>query len=398
MQLQSIATYVPGWHSEEGDRTCGWDEDATTMAVAAATPLVESGDVTRIALVAPHPDSLDVGWARVLTEALGLPASTPASMRIGRAAATADLLSDARGGTLVIAVDRDPPAGAGACLVAENGDGLTVRATQRSNRFVPEVVQTPDGEVHDYGDPRLVRKLVLEPLAAAAGGDESRSLLVAGVPPSLAIRLGSQPGLARGIPVTGAAAPLFALAELVTAGDARATILALDSGASVTLEVDSGDVALSRASRQPRALPRRPGDDPEAEIPLSLAAYERAFRARVGFQGGRCACGAIDHPPRTRCLACGAIDDWVYERLPRSGEVYSVVTVHTPVPGIPGPYGIAIVSLDEIPVRVLAPVTDVPPDLVGIGSRGRLVLRRLATREGVADYGYAFSPDDQVTA
>ena len=34
------------------------------------------------------------------------------------------------------------------------------------------------------------------------------------------------------------------------------------------------------------------------------------------------------------------------------------MTIHTPVPGVPGPYAIAIISLDDSPVRVLAQVAD----------------------------------------
>ena len=67
-----------------------------------------------------------------------------------------------------------------------------------------------------------------------------------------------------------------------------------------------------------------------------------------------------------------------------------------PIPGIAGPYSLAIVALDESPVRVLAQVADVGAREPAIGERGRLVLRRVAVREGVPDYGYAFQ--SQVTA
>ena len=61
-----------------------------------------------------------------------------------------------------------------------------------------------------------------------------------------------------------------------------------------------------------------------------------------------------------------------------------------PIPGVAGPYDLAIVALDDSPVRVLAQVADVGRRETGIGERGRLVLRRVAVREGVPDYGYAF--------
>jgi len=80
-------------------------------------------------------------------------------------------------------------------------------------------------------------------------------------------------------------------------------------------------------------------------------------------------------------------------RLPRSGEIYSTVTVYAPVPGVPTPRALAIVSLLPTTVRVLAVVTDATPDAARIGGRGELVLRLVAIREGVPDYGYAFRPE-----
>ncbi len=44
-------------------------------------------------------------------------------------------------------------------------------------------------------------------------------------------------------------------------------------------------------------------------------------------------------------------------------------------------------------MRALVRVTGVDAGTVDIGDRGRLVLRRVAVRSGVPDYGYAFEPD-----
>jgi uncharacterized OB-fold protein len=59
---------------------------------------------------------------------------------------------------------------------------------------------------------------------------------------------------------------------------------------------------------------------------------------------------------------------------------------------MPQPYSLAIVGIDDVNVRVLAGVTDAPAGSVEIGRRGELVLRRVAVRDGVPDYGYAFAP------
>jgi uncharacterized protein len=52
------------------------------------------------------------------------------------------------------------------------------------------------------------------------------------------------------------------------------------------------------------------------------------------------------------------------------------------------------VALDGSDVRVLAHVTDVPGGVTRIGDRGRLVLRKVAERAGIPDYGYAFAPEE----
>jgi uncharacterized OB-fold protein len=70
--------------------------------------------------------------------------------------------------------------------------------------------------------------------------------------------------------------------------------------------------------------------------------------------------------------------------------------VRIPVPGLPTPYSLVIVELDDVGVRVLARVTGASPGAVTIGDRGRMVLRRVAVRSGVPDYGYAFCPEEAV--
>ena len=72
--------------------------------------------------------------------------------------------------------------------------------------------------------------------------------------------------------------------------------------------------------------------------------------------------------------------------------MYTSTTVHTPVPAMASPYTIVIVDLGDSGVRLLAPVTGVPAGQVSIGDRGEMVLRRVAERSGVPDYGYAFAP------
>ena len=55
-----------------------------------------------------------------------------------------------------------------------------------------------------------------------------------------------------------------------------------------------------------------------------------------------------------------------------------------------------IAELGDTGVRLLARITGADPGSVAIGDRGTMVLRRVADRSGVPDYGYAFLPDAEV--
>ncbi|HEY9313149.1 Zn-ribbon domain-containing OB-fold protein, partial [Williamsia sp.] len=133
----------------------------------------------------------------------------------------------------------------------------------------------------------------------------------------------------------------------------------------------------------------------DADIPISLAAYERAFEAKVRWEAGQFAdSDELDFPPRYRVRADGALaTDYELVPLPRTGTVYTETTVHIPVPGLRTPYSLVIVQLDGVDVRALVKVTGAPAGTVDIGDRGRLALRRVAVRSGVPDYGYAFEPE-----
>ena len=132
---------------------------------------------------------------------------------------------------------------------------------------------------------------------------------------------------------------------------------------------------------------------PGPEVKIALTAYDRAFEPKLRWEAGQCrVCLMLAFPPRYRCLGCGSEGTATAVSLPRSGRVYSVTTVRVPVPGLGIPYDLAIVELNGAEVRALVTVTDTPAGTVSIGDPGRLVLRRVATRSGVPDYGYAFSP------
>src|SRR5271170_6421840 len=177
--VSAIATYLPCWGSARG-RVAGGDEDAVTLAVEAGWAAIDAADggdladasgVQRVVLVSRELPLLEGGNAAVLLAGLGLDPEIEVSERLGGAPAALDAVTSARPRTLVIAADVQPFAGAAAALVA--GSGLHVVPVARLARSLPVRTRSATGEVHDYGDPRLLRERgVLASLASlATGGD-----------------------------------------------------------------------------------------------------------------------------------------------------------------------------------------------------------------------------------
>lgn len=385
--VSSIGTYLPCWGTPM-HRVPGDDEDAITLAVEAGRAALESGGaVERVVLVSRSLPLMESSNAAVLLAGLGLDPELEVDERLGGAPATADAVSSARPRTLIIAVDLDP-AGAAALVTAERG--LQVRTAARVARSLPVRIRTEAGGVQDYGDPRLVheRGLIasleaawLDTPAAVAGVDHLRAAdLCLPDPPVL--------------PTMGASASIFALAGMADTGK-TGPLVAVEQAILSGITVSGG-----RAVTHRRELTARPAPAytyaKGADIPISLAAYERAFEAKVRWEAGTFAgSDELDFPPRFRVARDGTLaTDYALVPLPRTGTVYTEVTVHVPVPGLRTPYSLVIVELDGVGVRALVKVTGVEPGTVDIGDRGRMALRRVAMRSGVPDYGYAFAPDE----
>jgi uncharacterized OB-fold protein len=389
--VASIGTYLPCWGAPQ-HRVAGDDEDAITLAVEAGrAALIASGAVERVVLVSRDMPLLESSNAAVLLAGLGLDPELEVDERLGGAPATLDAVSSARPRTLIIGTDLDP-AGAAAILTAERG--LQVRTAARVARSLPVRTRNATGDVHDYGDPRLLHERGLVASLAAAWLDTPAA--VAGVEHERAVELciGAPPPL----PTTGASAGLFALAGMADTGT-TGPLVAVEQASLSGVTVSGGVAELHR--REPPARPAPVGTYLEgADIPISLAAYERAFEAKTRWEAGRFADtsdgrgGVLDFPPRYRLAEDGALaSDYELIPLPRTGTVYTETTVHMPVPGLRTPYSLVIVELDGVDVRALVKVTGAEAGSVDIGARGRLALRRVAVRSGVPDYGYMFEPE-----
>lgn len=383
--VASIGTYLPPW-LENGRRVPGDDEDAVTMAVAAGLAALNGAEsrVETVVLVTRDFPLVRGGNAAALLAGLGLDPATEVVERLGGAPETIEALATAAAGTLVIGADAEAPAGAGAILVgSREAGGMHVAVRGWVNRSLPVVARDGWGRVHDYGDPRLLRERGLR-ASLSALRVEGPVAAVAGCDPR------DVPGASRDVvspPTTGASAPVFALAELVERGGA---LVVADQATVGLADVVPGSVKVSRDELPGRRLPAATRG-PEAEIPISLAAYERAFDAKLRLEGSRCsACGTLAYPRRYRCLGCGREGDGHLEPLPREAVVYSTTTVHVPVPGLTTPYTLVLVELGTSGVRFLTRLTAGLPGEIAIGDRGYMVFRRIAVRSGVPDYGYAF--------
>jgi len=387
--ITRIGTYLPVW-SGPGGRKTGPDEDAITMAVEAGRAALGetlAEDVRLVVLVTRDLPLMEGGNAAALLAGLGLPRSTDVVERVGGAPAMLDGLTAAEVGTLVIAADASGSAGAAAAWNGTGGGSLT--ALSRVHRSLPLRSRGQDGVVHEDEDPRLQRERGLrasleasglpgKPVSAAGLSSRDAAAWCEGRPPEL--------------PTTGASAPLFALAAHAEQRSGG-IVAAVDQATISTANWEPAAVSVLRLERPALERPTR-RYTPGPEIKLSLAAYDRAFDAKLRWEAGACpACGTLAFPPRLRCLGCGEEGSATLVPLPRTGTVYTATTIHVPVPGLSSPYTLAVVQLDGVDVRALVPVADTANATVEIGEPGQLVFRKMATRTGISDYGYAFTPE-----
>jgi len=386
----ALATHLPPW-GRAGQRSCGPDEDVVTLAVAAgsaALDLVPGAKVDLVVLVTRDGAPLDTGVGPVVLAALGLPSDISLTTVLGGAPAALDALASARPGTLLLTADTSGGAASAAALTGAGGAELT--QVSRVGRSVPTLVRDAAGVEFDYSDARLQRErgllLGLEQLSLPG-----KPLAVAGVSPKDAAAVCE--GTPAALPTAGASSALFALADVLRRGEAG-LLVSVEQGLLTAVNVQLGEVSLGVRAPEPRALPKRTVSA-EADIKMSLPAYDRAFDAKVGLKAGKCGtCGTLALPPRLYCLSCGHQGPTELIALPRRGSVYTTVTVHVPVPGLATPYSLAIVELGDTGVRITVHVTDAVPGAVAIDDLGQLVLRRVAVRSGIPDYGYAFAPDE----
>lgn len=394
-EIVAIGTYLPPW-TAAGNRVRGPDEDAVTMAVAAGRVADPGHRAQRVVVVSRTLPLIEGGNAAVLLAGLSLDAGIPVTEVLGGGPAALNQVTAAAADTLVIATD-DSPAAAGAAAVltgsAPTGTRLTAAAGQ--TRSLPVVIRTDRGTRHEYADPRLQREIGVKATVTRLGLAEEPGLPVAAVAGVKAAHLGGVFGKA---PINeagdSASAALRALARAVETGQAG-LVLATEQSAATAAALHPGDTPATVARHEVLSgeLPAS-GVAPGVGIPISLAAYARAFEPKLRWEAALFPGDDTPvFPPRHRVDDAGRLrSDYVLRPLPRTGEVYTHTTVEIPVPDLPSPYTIALVQLSDSPVRVLLKVTGAVAGDIEVGRPGSVVLRRVAMRSGVPDYGYAFWP------
>jgi len=394
----SIGTYLPPW-VHGGTRVKGPDEDALTMAVAAGRAADPDASAQHVVMVSRNFPLLEGGNGAVLLAGLSLPADTPVAEVLGGAPAVLDQIIASAEGTLVVATDdSDSGVGAGAVLAGGSDADISVTAVGRQTRSLPLVARSDDGSRHRYVDPRLQREIGVKSTLARLGLTGERAVAaVAGV---TAAQLGAGLDTSAAVddPTVCAAAVIRLIADAIDNGT-PGLVLAIEQSSitAAALRLGTTPPRIVRDEASARELPETRIAE-GAGIPISLAAYARAFEPKLRWEAAvfdeRPGIDAAPQfPPRARVDTSGGLaTEYRLEPLPRTGTVYTHTTIRIPVPDLPSPYSLALVQLDDSPVRVLLKVTGVPAGEATIGQPGSVVLRKIATRSGIPDYGYAFWP------
>jgi 3-hydroxy-3-methylglutaryl CoA synthase/uncharacterized OB-fold protein len=433
MRRDMIAAAWGGPAMPGSKAVANFDEDSLTMAQSAAWPLAQSGGAEALSFASTTSPYWQRSAASLIAAACDLPAQTSTadfggSLRAGATALRAAFDAVAAGSVrtaLVTAADcRDgaPESaeemlfGDAAAALAVGRDGLCaelVASVSRSDDFPDEWRRDTDAHVRSFASKYSLARGYTENVVAVG-----RALFAkAGVQPEQIARvaLGSSDGRAHlaaakalGIPparvedvragdigITGAAMPLFLLAQALDRAQPGDLILAIAYS-------DGTDGFLFRSLDVGRRL-RQDGsamEYPTYQIYRKLRDYWRAAAGgaeisnvllrreetqNVRLHGSACPqCGTLQFPIAQVCRACHHRGGMIEKNLARRGRLFTF-TKDFLYSGPVEPTVMAVVDL-EGGGRFLCQMTDVEPAAVEIGMEVELVLRRM--REGPGDHYY----------
>jgi 3-hydroxy-3-methylglutaryl CoA synthase/uncharacterized OB-fold protein len=437
--LIAYATYLPRYRLaggdvglRRGDRVvASYDEDSTTMAVAAAARALEGHPLpASVYFATSSPAYADKTNATGIHAALGLPYASFATDLCGtgrsgfaawRAAAATGglaLTADVRVGRPGSADERLGGDGAAALLF---GDGPAIAdvlaTTSHTSEFLdrwrsPRSITGEQWEER-FGADRyaaLIRTAVDRTLDET-GLAEVDHVVVACSNSAIVKRVGTLVKAlksTRTSPVgfSGVADAGIALASVLDVAEPDETILVVSASdgcdtlllrttAQLPLARQSTAVSLQRAEGMvvPHLTylswhglvelepPRRPEPDRPAAPPAA-----RAEEWKFGFAGTRCRqCGFVHLPPVRVCRSCGTIDEM--DAAPVA-KLHGTIVTHTVdyLAYSPSPPMIQAVLDVDGGGRCTIEVTDAEPERLRVGARVAFTFRRLFTAGGVHNY------------
>ena len=415
---------VAGGGGGKGTRTvASYDEDSTTMAVAAARAALRGVDepVRGLWLATTSPPYVDKSNATAVHAALRLDRSVPAFDAAGSVRSTVGALFAAiagRCGVVVAASDvrvgrpggPDESAGADAAAAVLLGDddhapvlAEVVGVGSATEEFLDRwrVPGDPASRVWEerFGETKYV-PLGLEALKVALGqaaveADAVDALVIAGLHERACSSVAKKSGvaterivdrLAATVGNPGAAQPLLLLAAALEKAKPGQTIVLL-------VLSDGADAVVLRTTDALASY--QPASPVESQIatgsPVSYGRY-LAWRGMLPVEPPR-----RPEPARPSASAAGRSGDWKFGLSTAQGvlaEQRGTVTTFTvdklaysPSP----PVVFAVVDFDD-GERLPVEVTDVDADEVQIGMRVEMTFRRLFTADGIANYFWKARP------
>jgi uncharacterized OB-fold protein len=437
--LIGYATYLPRHRLaggdvglRRGDRVvASYDEDSTTMAVAAAARALDGHPLpTNLYFATSSPAYADKTNATAIHAALGLPAaafatdlggtgrSGIAAWRAAAATGGLALTADVRVGRPGSADERLGGDGAAALLF---GEGPAIADVLASTAITAEFLdrwrspRSVTGEQWEerFGAERysaLIRTAV-DRILDEAGLAEVDHVVVACPNSAITKRVGTVVKALKStttspIGFSGVADAGVALGAVLDVAEPDETILVVSAydGCDAVLLRTTARLASARQSTPvdgqradgiavPHLTylswhglvelepPRRPEPDRPAAPPAA-----RAEGWKFGFNGTRCRqCGFVHLPPVRVCRSCGATDDM--DAAPVAGLQGTIVTytvdhlAYSPSP----PMIQAVLDVDG-GGRCTIEVADADPAQLRVGARVAFTFRRLFTAGGVHDY------------
>jgi len=427
--LLGYAAYLPRYRLGR-HVVAGYDEDSTTMAVAAAAAALNETEATALYFATSTPAYADKTNATAIHAALRLPDTAFAAdlCGTGRSAVAAMRLAARTGGVAVAADVRvgrpgsaDEKLGGDGAAALVFGDGPVLAevlaVASRTEEFLdrwraPGAVTGQQWEER-FGFERyspLIRAAAADALDAAGVADADHVVLAcpntATVKRAATLVKGQKSVQVSPLGFSGSVDAMMALCAVLDTADPGDSILVLSA-------TDGCDALVLRATEQLargrqgaplagqlagglpvapltylswRGLvelepPRRPEPDRVGAPPAS-----RSGSWKFGLTGTRCDdCGFVHLPPARVCRGCGVADRM--SPVPVAGLTGTVATftvdrlAYSPSP----PMVQAVVDVDG-GGRFTVEIADAEPDRLQVGARVRFSFRRLFTTGGIHDY------------